>query len=164
LQHGIAGGYYLAFFFGSFVQTAGRLCRSYIRPLFLPAVPATKGATDKKAPAQEPPATLAKMLYDLCGIVVAVTLTNYAAGAFMLLSVRSSLLAWSRLLWYGHWMVGLCLIFFYAGGRSWLAGIQARRVQNTKGSVPPLRSEDSSRNFVVPPIDSAARHLEKRLG
>ena len=160
----------MTFLLGGFITTAGRLCRANIRPLVL-AVPAQtrqhssipNGAPTKKALPEDRPTTI-KRLYDLSGIAVCILLVNYATIPFMLLHVQESTQAWTRLWWYGHCMVGSCLVFFYAGGRRWLKGIQVKRAQRT----PSLTSSSSytvdylSPPF-VPPIDPAVRELEKRL-
>jgi lysophospholipid acyltransferase len=95
--HGIAGGYYLAFAFAGFVQTAMRLMRAHVRPLFL------------GSPTQ-------KRVYDATGILVSVIVLNYAASPFMLLSIRDSLRTWAALGWYGQVLVFSALAFFWAGG------------------------------------------------
>lgn len=161
--HGIAGGYYLAFVFAGFVQTVARLCRSHIRPLFLPTTyVATRGAPP-------PPQTLPKRMYDLVGTICCVLLLNYQAAPFMLLTVRDSLLGWSRLGWYGHIMVGSALLFFYGGGIKILKGVQKARLRQagvkiveapvavpTAGIATPQPAA-----FPVPPLDEAAKTIEK---
>ncbi|KLO10167.1 MBOAT-domain-containing protein [Schizopora paradoxa] len=121
--HGVAGGYYLAFFFGGFIQTAGRLCRSNLRPLLLPA------DYNPKTSGKLPSPSLAKRLYDVVGIACTVLLTNYTAAPFMLLSIRSSLQGWGALGWYGHVMIVGSFAFFYGGGAAWCQGLQKRRVK-----------------------------------
>ncbi|THH14871.1 hypothetical protein EW146_g5521 [Bondarzewia mesenterica] len=169
--HGVAGGYYLTFILGGFVQTAGRLCRTHIRPLVMSATvpalfngsngsPATIGAPAKSS--LQGPKTTIKKLYDVLSIVVSILLVNYATVPFMLLNLKDSIDGWSHLAWYGHWMIGLCLLFFYAGGRRWLKKIQARRVQKASAGS---SSDDLNQipNSIFPPVDSAAQEIEKRL-
>lgn len=157
-QHGVAGGYYLAFFFGGFIQTAGRLCRSNLRPLLLPA------DYNPKTSGKLPPPSLAKRLYDVVGIICTVLLTNYTAAPFMLLSIRSSLQGWGALGWYGHVMIVGSFAFFYGGGAAWCQGLQKRRVkragaatnghaQKTWNGTTPVTPGAG----VLPPVDLAIK-------
>ncbi|KAI0047280.1 MBOAT-domain-containing protein [Auriscalpium vulgare] len=174
--HGIALGYYLTFLFGGFMQTAGRLCRSSLRPLLLPVSPtpsmqqsstAANGVPEKKMRPTEPPRTTLKQAYDIAGTVVTVSLTNYATLPFMLSTWSSSIASWTSLGWYGHWMLAVCFLFFYGGGRAWLKGVQARRVQRATGVAVPLTRSNSSADVqsahVVPPFDSAISEVQKSL-
>lgn len=165
-QHGIAGGYYLAFFFGGFVTTVGRLCRANLRPLFLEATPAPpKGAVGAKAP--QPRALPLKPIYDLLGTLCTVMMTNYAATPFMLLGIRRSLQAWSVLGWYGHVMIFGAMAFFYGGGSSVLKGIQIKRIKKaeklsghaTNGTSTP----GTPGQFTMPPVDIALQEVELKL-
>jgi len=101
--HGIYIGYYLSFFLGGFIQYANRLARQYFRPFVL--------GPEGSAP------TLGKRAYDAAGILVSVAMLNYAVAPFQLLDLKRSLLAWHRMDWYGHVIIGLPLIFFMNGGK-----------------------------------------------
>ena len=103
------------------MQTIGRLCRSNLRPLFLPA----DFVEVRGGPA--PPQTLVKRAYDIAGVVASIFVLNYLAAPFMLLTLKNSILAWSRLAWYGHWVIIGSLAFFYLGGTRWLRRTQAAR-------------------------------------
>ncbi|GJE84957.1 MBOAT-domain-containing protein [Phanerochaete sordida] len=160
--HGIAGGYYLTFLFGGFVQTVGRLCRSHVRPLFLPATwVEVRGGPP-------PPATPLKRAYDAVGTVACILTLNFLAAPFMLLTWRDSLLGWSRLGWYGLWMVFGAMAFFYAGGIKLLRRAQAARVQRA-GVAKELREVPSGvatgattpRVEVLPPFDDVAKEVER---
>lgn len=167
-QHGFASGYYLTFVYGGFVQTLGRLCRSSIRPLFLPPVPAPKDgkAVDKKN-IPPPPQTVAKRIYDAVGTLFAVLLLNYITFPFQLLDIGRSLRAWQLVGWYGNWIIGIGLVFFYAGGTKFLKSVQAKRIKRLESKAatgdekfitrPPTITDPMQ----VPPIDIAARHAEK---
>ncbi|CCM03379.1 uncharacterized protein FIBRA_05509 [Fibroporia radiculosa] len=167
--HGIAGGYYLTFFFAGFVQTVQRLCRRHLRPLVLPA----SYVSDRHAP--QPPQTPLKRIYDGLGIVATVLILNYAAAPFMLLTVRNSFMAWSRLGWYGHWAIVAALAFFYGGGAKWLKNTQAARAEGAKISEENLSisqgaengtvADDQGKSLVLPPYDDATTGLEDaRMG
>lgn len=155
--HGIAGGYYLTFIFGGFVQTVGRLCRSNLRPLFLPA----DFVEVRGGPA--PPQTLHKKAYDVAGIVLCIFVLNYLAAPFMLLTVKDSILAWSRLAWYGHWIVVGAIAFFYLGGTRWLRRKQAARVKKAGGNATGRTSGTSTprTGVTLPPLDDIAKEMEK---
>lgn len=158
-QHGVAGGYYLTFSFGGFVQTVQRLTRKNFRPLFLPAT----YIASRTAP--PPPQTSLKRAYDIAGTACSLLILNYAVTPFMLLTMRDSILAWSRLGWYGHVIVGSALVFFYCGGTKLLRRMQAARVKRVGAVVREKTSVDSSADesrmsLMLPPVDEAAREIE----
>lgn len=140
-QHGVAAGYYLAFFLAGFITTAGRLVRSNIRPMVQPA------------PGQSP--TLAKRMYDFVGTLVAVCLLNYVASPFMLLSASSSFQTWKLLGYYGHVIIFGGLLFFYAGGASFCKGLQAKwgllPAKKTTPNGSGVSTPTMEKNFQVPP-------------
>ncbi|KAI9001313.1 MBOAT-domain-containing protein [Trametes punicea] len=164
--HGIAPGYYLSFFFFAFVQTAGRLARSYLRPLVLP--PTYVPSRD----APPPPQTTIKQAYDYIGIIVTVALTNYGALPFMLLTIDDSFVAWNNVAWYGHFIVGGALVFFYCGGTMLVQEIQAIRIKEAgikkqreelnrlvqTGAITPSSASGAP---TLPPVDEAAQELER---
>ncbi|KZT72694.1 MBOAT-domain-containing protein [Daedalea quercina L-15889] len=160
IWHGVQGGYYLTFAFGGFIQTAQRLCRRHIRPLFLPAT----YVTEKGAP--PPPQNTIKRVYDIAGTFISILILNYTVIPFMLLDVRHSLAGWANLRWYGHWVVGGTLVFFYAGGTGLLKGLQAKRIR--KAGLRADKEKDSDAVSVsdapgapvLPPFDDAAREFE----
>ena len=119
-QHGISSGYYLTFLMGGFITVAARLARSNIRPLLPP--PSNPSASP----------SILKRIYDLFGVLLSISILNYAASPFVLLSTRESLLTWSRLGWYGHVVVMGGLVFFYGGGTKFF-----RSLQQAKGILPP---------------------------
>jgi len=171
--HGIAVGYYLTFLLGGFIQPAGRLCRSYIRPLVFQPTLALKSNPDSKSrlsAAPEMPLAVRKRIYDVLGVACTILLVNYATAPFMLLSWSRSLEGWRRLGWYGHWMVFLCLLFFYGGGRAWLKNLQARRVQKTwrHEILDDQSGVKTPGPYVIPRVDLALddldRSLQKRVG
>lgn len=130
IQHGIAIGYYLTFILGGFVTYIGRKCRAGFRPLVLPP----PGS----------PSTWAKRAYDFLGTFVSILMLNFMAAPFMLLQFTDSMEAWSRLGWYGFWLVGSGVIFFNVGGSKYLQGLQ---IQTKQGHV------------VDGPINSSPHHL-----
>ncbi|TDL29602.1 MBOAT-domain-containing protein [Rickenella mellea] len=163
--HGIAGGYYLTFLFGGFVQTAGRLCRSNLRPLLLPP----KGS---KSVPPAVPATWMKRAYDVAGTASSIAILNYTAAPFMLLGLQKSLHAWAILGWYGHWMIVTTLAFCYLGGTRYLKNLQKARVakaERADHTIHPSASQSSLGNgyddgtLQMPPVDQAMEGMEREV-
>ena len=109
------------------MQTVGRLCRSHIRPLFLPA------SYVEVRGGPPPPQTPLKRAYDAVGTATCILILNYLAAPFMLLTWHDSILGWSRLAWYGHWLVFGAMAFFYGGGIKALKRAQAERAKKPEG-------------------------------
>ncbi|TRM68568.1 MBOAT, membrane-bound O-acyltransferase family-domain-containing protein [Schizophyllum amplum] len=126
--HGVRSGYYLTFLLGAFITPLGRLMRTNVRPLLLPA----PGA----------PPSLAKRVYDVSGRLASQVLVNYAAAPFMLLTVSASVHCWNQVAWYGHVLVGGGLVFFYAGGARYCKRLQAKRgsAQAATGTTTPVQA------------------------
>lgn len=168
-QHGVAGGYYLAFFFGGFVQTVGRLCRANIRPLLLVAESNTSLKEGLSKPELSNLRATLKRVYDVLGTVSAVMLMNYCTAPFMLLTVRRSLKGWANLGWYGHWMIGMALSFFYLGGKSYLRRLQGDRIKKAEkeialaAKITSTSTTSVSANGMVPPVDIALEEVENVL-
>jgi len=98
---------------GGFLQYAARLARQYIRPFFLAPNPA--GAS--QPPVVPNPTTTAKRLYDIAGTFVSIAMLNYIVAPFQLLDLKRSILAWHRMDWYGHIIIGGTILFFLNGGK-----------------------------------------------
>ncbi|KAI0771974.1 MBOAT-domain-containing protein [Trametes elegans] len=170
--HGIAPGYYLSFFFFAFVQTCGRLARTYLRPLVLPAT----YVQSRHSP--PPPQTTAKQIYDYLGIMCTVSLMNYGTIPFMLLNIDDSFVAWNNVAWYGHFLVGGGLVFFYCGGTIIIQEIQLVRLKEERAlkqreevnrtlrygaPTSPSGSSTPGRAPTLPPVDDAMRQIEREL-
>ena len=161
----------MTFTLGGFVQTVGRLARSNIRPLFLPST----YVVSRTSP--PPPQTPLKIAYDIAGTMYSPLILNYVAAPFMLLTWKDSMLAWSRLGWYGHWITFGPLAFFYLGGSKLLKGAQMKRVKkagvkvdkdvkvevNGNGSTKtPVNGSGAAtpRVQTLPPFDDVAKEVE----
>ena len=154
------------------MTTAARLVRSNVRPLLIPVPgqPVTSPSINKK-------------IYDWTGILLTAMIMNYSAAPFMLLTVENSLKCFSRVEWYGYFIVGGSLFFFYAGGTRALKKAQATRVKNYQAKVAEEGERDESVNgtlcetesgsgaatpsssdetHVVPPIALVAQELQKQ--
>lgn len=90
---------------------------------------------------------------------------NYVAAPFILSTISDSMIAWRRLGWYGNWMIGVAIVFFYGGGTKFLRRLQADRVK--KAGVEVSKKDDGKTSGTatpvvqVPPLDDVAQQLEK---
>lgn len=156
--HGTYSGYYLTFLLGGFLQTAARLARSNLRPLFLspieilpPKLPDALADVLKKynLTIPTPPRTILKQAYDAAGTVVTLMLINFAAAPFILWYWNTSLEAWRRMNWYGLWIVGLTFAFFYGGGAVACRKLNQERIKRApKDAVKEIIGE----NYVHPTL------------
>jgi len=110
------------------------------------------------------PATTAKRVYDILGTVVTMLLVNYTAMPFILLNLKDSLEGWRQFGWYGFWMVGSALVFFFAGGSQYLHRLQKQREKSAEsvGRILGEKNEMSTTPappLVVPPLENAAAEL-----
>ena len=110
------------------------------------------------------PTTIAKRVYDILGIVVTILLVNYAAMPFILLDLKDSLEGWRQFGWYGFWMVGSALVFFFAGGSQYLHRLQKQQEKSAEsvGRIVDKKNEMSrtpGTPLVVPPLENAAAEL-----
>ena len=90
-------------------------------------------------------------------------MTNYCAMPFMLLGVKRSLVGWANVGWYGHFMIGGTMAFFYAGGTGYLKRIQARRIKKYEGKISPPTGPATPNPLVAPPVDIALDEVDKKL-
>jgi hypothetical protein len=72
-------------------------------------------------------------------------LVNYAAAPFMLLNVEDSLKCFSRVAWYGYFIVGGSLFFFNAGGSRALKKAQAKRVKDYQDKLAEEKEKEKER-------------------
>lgn len=171
------------FLLAGFQSSVGRLCRSYIRPLFLPPVLSSSSSDPTPtAPEQtgsrkleskpEPPSTLKKAIYDSLGSVVTIAPINFGAAAFVIGDFKDSLEAWRRMNWYGIWMIGGAMLFFFLGGKSWFRSLvqqrvrraEKRREEETKGVrvISPQGIDARAPGpHILPPVDLAVAEVEK---
>lgn len=115
IQHGIAIGYYLTFVFGGFVTYINRECRAGFRPLVM-SPPGVRS-------------TWVKRSYDFLGTLFSILLINFASAPFIILTFTDSTETWSRLGWYGCWIVGSGVVFFNAGGSKYLQNLQKKQAR-----------------------------------
>jgi lysophospholipid acyltransferase len=126
------------FLLGGFVTAVARLARANIRPLLLPA------------PSRSP--SLVKRVYDILGTFTSTIILNYVAAPFMLLNLKDSITAWSRLGFYGHFIIFGGLIFFYSGGTKYLRGLQKKRgLHLANGKASGTSTPVQEKNVILPP-------------
>ena len=177
--HGTYSGYYLTFALGGFVQTAARLARTNLRPLFLspleilpPKLPDALAKQGLKIP--PPPTTLLKQIYDVVGTITTMMILNFIVAPFTLWYWSTSLEAWKRMNYYGLWMVGLGFVFFYGGGGAACRKWKEQRLKTATKSVaqeivgenyvhPTLRTDEMKGTGLqhVPPVDQAVLEVEE---
>lgn len=178
IWHGTYSGYYLTFLYGGFAQTAARLVRTNLRPLFLSPLeilpPKLPEALEKHNVRIPPlPRTFLKQIYDVLGVIATTLVLNFAAAPFTLWYWGVSLEAWRRMGWYGVWMIGIAFVFFYGGGAGWCKKIKEERVKRAPKDVaveivgenyshPTLRTPEMKGTGLqhMPPVDQAAQELE----
>ncbi|KAH0839574.1 MBOAT, membrane-bound O-acyltransferase family-domain-containing protein [Lanmaoa asiatica] len=142
--HGIAVGYYITFILGGFITYVGRKCRAGFRPLVMPLPGAqftwTKGS------------------YDFLGTLISIFLLNFVAAPFMVLTYADSMKVWSRLGWYGCWIVGSGVVFFNAGGSKYLQSLQKKRAR-----IVDVNKPQSPSPHIVDPLKPAAEKPKMRM-
>ncbi|KAM5353757.1 hypothetical protein ACJ41O_000407 [Fusarium nematophilum] len=103
LWHGFYPGYYLSFVLASFIQTAAKNFRRHVRPFFLD--PLTGNPSPKKK------------YYDFASYLATQLTFTFATAPFLVLSLKGSLLAWSRVYFYAVVWTILSLVLFSAPGK-----------------------------------------------
>lgn len=80
--------------------------------------------------------------------------------------------AWSRMNWYGLWMIGLTFAFFYGGGAKWCKSVKEQRLARMEKELsfseeeyihPTLRTKEMEgigASGVVPLDDAAQEFVE----
>ncbi|KZT60216.1 MBOAT-domain-containing protein [Calocera cornea HHB12733] len=182
IWHGAESGYYLTFVQAGFVQTVARMMRTCVRPFLLPPVLEPKKAETTEPPTRTPtpapsegvspvpdapvpgvpkpsstnppapPQTVVKTIYDVLGVIVTAMELNYCVAPFLLLTARRSLVAWGKMNWYGTWMTFVPLVFFWAGGKTWLLRLQRQRALKEKKRLD--RLDNVPGVIIVPPSPS----------
>lgn len=104
--HGFYPGYYLSFVLAAFLQTVAKNFRRYVRPFFL--------TFDGQQPTQY------KVYYDILSFVTTQTAFCFTTAPFVLLSLHSSLLVWSRVYFYAVIGTAASMAFFASPAKQWL--------------------------------------------
>lgn len=119
--HGFYPGYYLTFVLASFIQTVAKNFRRYCRPFFLDP------ATQKPLPS--------KRLYDVFSYLVTQLTFTFATTPFLLLTMDTSLLVWSRVYFYAVGGIIASMAFFASPAKSLLRKKLEERQAKAAGSI-----------------------------
>ncbi|KAL8848683.1 MAG: hypothetical protein Q9221_006293 [Calogaya cf. arnoldii] len=104
--HGFYPGYYLSFVLAAFLQTVAKNFRRHVRPFFL--------TPDGQRPTEY------KIYYDVLSYVVTQAAFSFTTAPFVLLSLPSSLLVWSRVYLYTILGTAASMAFFASPAKPWL--------------------------------------------
>ncbi|KAI0395366.1 MBOAT family protein [Xylariaceae sp. FL0594] len=120
--HGFYPGYYLAFLLASFVQTAAKHYRRNIRPFFL-------DASQKPLPS--------KKYYDIASWLATQTTFSFVAAPFIILGLKESLQAWSRVYYYAIITTFSTLAFFASPAKLQVRKMLEKRTRGPNGANKP---------------------------
>jgi len=185
IWHGTYPGYYVTFILGGFSTPVARLARQNLRPLFLhplesisPVIPSRTDRWEKLRQALRdlppPPPSLPKRVYDVVGTIATLLLLNFMAAPFTVCYWRDTIEVWSRMDWYGIWMIGLGYAFFYGGGAKLCKNLKEKKLQKAEKHIagveeeyvhPTLRTKDMEGIGLnaIPPVDEAITELEEAV-
>jgi lysophospholipid acyltransferase len=127
--HGFYPGYYLSFILASFVQTAAKNIRRYIRPFFLD-------------PKTSQPTSL-KPLYDVASYLVTQLVFSFVVAPFVLLTLPDSFLVWSRVYFYAAIGTALATAFFASPAKALLVKKLKERAGEGQGGLRRIESQES---------------------
>ncbi|KAL8756848.1 MAG: hypothetical protein Q9199_002658 [Rusavskia elegans] len=117
--HGFYPGYYLSFVLAAFLQTVAKNFRRHVRPFFL--------TPDGQGP------TKYKIYYDVLSYLVTQAAFCFTTAPFVLLSLPSSLLVWSRVYFYTVLGTAASMVFFASPAKQWLIKqLNTRRSRTAK--------------------------------
>lgn len=183
IWHGTYPGYYATFIYGGFGTPIARLARQNLRPLFLhlpeivpSVIPYKNDKWEKLRQAVRdiptPPPSLPKRVYDILGTIATLLFLNFMGAPFTVWYWRDTMEVWSRMDWYGIWMVALGYAFFYGGGAKLCKELKEKRLQKAENDTagvegeyvhPTLRTEDMKGIGMnaIPPVDEAIIEFEE---
>lgn len=182
IWHGTYPGYYVTFIFAGFSTSLARLARQNLRPLVLHPLeiipPVISSKPDKWAKLRQavkdippPPSSLPKKLYDIVGAITTLLLFNFLAAPFMVYYWRDTMEVWSRMDWYGLWIVGLGYAFFFGGGKELCKNLKEDRLRKAEKDLigieeyvhPTLRTKgvEDIRINAIPPMDGVITGFEE---
>jgi lysophospholipid acyltransferase len=105
------------------------------------------------------------------GTTVTLLLFNFMAAPFVVCYWRDTMEVWSRMDWYGIWIVGLGYAFFSGGGTKLCKNLKEVRLQKAEKTPvgieeeyvhPTLRTKgmEGTRMNVTPPVDEVMTGFE----
>ncbi|KAJ1033143.1 hypothetical protein NDA13_001141 [Ustilago tritici] len=134
--HGLEPGYYLSFILAAFMQSAAKMLRRHLRPIFF-AQPNVANPTFSNVSTYSPE----QLLYCTASVIVSQLTLNYAVAPFMLLELKASIAAWKAVYFYGHVLTFLAIMAFQNG----LGNALDRKSGNVTSKK---RAEEGGRAFV----------------
>lgn len=132
--HGLEPGYYLSFVLAGFMQSAAKLLRRHLRPVFF-AQPNVSNPSFSNVLTYSP----AQLAYCTASVIVSQMSLNYAVAPFMLLEFKASIAGWKAVYFYGHIVTFIAILAFQNGlgkaldrksGKSRLS--KDRKIENDK--------------------------------
>ncbi|GAC96833.1 endoplasmic reticulum protein [Pseudozyma hubeiensis SY62] len=108
--HGLEPGYYMSFVLAGFMQSAAKMLRRHVRPLFF-SQPNVPNPTFSNVLTFSP----AQLAYCTASVIVSQITLNYAVAPFMLLEFKASLAGWKAVYFYGHVLTFVAIVAFQNG-------------------------------------------------
>lgn len=108
--HGLEPGYYMSFVLAGFMQSAAKMLRRHVRPMFF-------GEPNVPNPTFSNMLTYSgsQLAYCTASVVVSQVTLNYAVAPFMLLEFKASLGGWKAVYFYGHILTLVTIVAFQNG-------------------------------------------------
>ncbi|KAK4227724.1 MBOAT, membrane-bound O-acyltransferase family-domain-containing protein [Podospora fimiseda] len=148
--HGFYPGYYLSFVLASFVQTVAKNLRRNLRPFFLDAKTSLPVPTKK--------------YYDIASWLATQLTFSFAAAPFLLLGLKDSLTAWSRVYFYAVVGTAGLMAFFASPAKKQLKrAIEKRSAKVNEGKLKRVASNESLTGTGAPVL-GISQDLEKEFG
>ena len=149
--HGLEPGYYLSFILAGFMQSAAKMLRRHVRPVFFeqPNVPnPTFSNVLTFSPAQ--------LAYCTASVVVSQVTLNYAVAPFMLLEFKASIAGWKAVYFYGHVLTAVAIVAFQNG--------LGKALDKRSGKVRKVKREETAfASGFTTDADSDAEGLRRRV-
>lgn len=108
--HGLEPGYYLSFILAGFMQSAAKMLRRHVRPLFF-AQPNVPNPTFSNVLTFSP----SQLFYCTASVITSQITLNYAVAPFMLLEFKASIAGWKAVYFYGHILTFVAIVAFQNG-------------------------------------------------
>lgn len=108
--HGLEPGYYLSFILAGFMQSAAKMLRRHVRPVFF-SQPNVPNPTFSNVLTFSP----AQLAYCTMSVLASQVTLNYAVAPFMLLEFKASIAGWKAVYFYGHILTAVAIVAFQNG-------------------------------------------------
>ncbi|GAK64886.1 endoplasmic reticulum protein [Moesziomyces antarcticus] len=129
--HGLEPGYYLSFILAGFMQSAAKMLRRHVRPVFF-AQPNVPNPTFSNVHTF----SAGQLAYCTLSVAVSQATLNYAVAPFMLLELRASIAGWKAVYFYGHIVTAVAILAFQNGlGKALDKRSGRRRARKEEGAA-----------------------------